>query len=265
MPTICATAGCSNQKDEAKASKHLGNHSDLTETKFGRSPVGSFSSYQLSHTESNFDVIINIDSVPRSDTVDHQIDRFPRFPLRNHPESEQRFLSDAESEFVKKFHLDEDEINTLEGDTREQANSQLWVSERKYRFMASNFHLISHRQRHHEKFANTLMHPKPFSKPFGLLEVKCPETKFLVSPLDACSDPSFCCESIHGKCKLKVAHPYYAQVQEQMGITSADWCDFVIFTKKGMSIEGVPFDPEYWQDLEGSCCFIIMHISLNML
>lgn len=92
---------------------------------------GSFSSYQLSHTGSNFDVIINIDSVPRSDTVDHQIDRFPRFPLRNHPEGEQRFLSDAESEFVKKFHLYEDEINTLEGDTKEQANSRLLVSERK--------------------------------------------------------------------------------------------------------------------------------------
>lgn len=117
---------------------------------------------------------------------------------------------------------------------------------------ASNFHLISYRQRHHEKFANILMHPKPFSsrhtrhgikyepeahmnymnnrsipvqvfksglvvyerepvlawspdgkvidagysKPFGLLEVKCPETKFLVSPLDACSDPSFCSEPI---------------------------------------------------------------------
>ena len=223
-------------------------------------------------------------------------------------------MSDAQSEFVKKFHLDEDEINTLEGDTKEQANSQLLVSERKYRFTASNFHLITHRQRHHENFANTLMHPKPFtsrhtrhgikyepegvhaymkymnnrsipveifksglvvykrepvlacsldgkvidagcSKQFGLLEVKCPETKFLVSPLDACSDPSFCCENIDGKCKLKVAHPYDAQVQGQMGITGADWCESVIFTKKGMSIEGVPFDPEYWQELKEKLLF----------
>lgn len=61
------------------------------------------------------------------------------------------------------------------------------------------------------------------SKPFGLLEVKCPETKFSVSPFDACSEPSFCSENIDGKCKLKVAHPYYAQFQGQMGITGADW------------------------------------------
>ena len=149
-------------------------------------------------------------------------------------------------------------INELEAATRDQANSELCRSERKYRFTASYFHLISHRQRIHETFAKTLMNPKPFtsrhtsheinyepqavhaymkytneyvfksgvvvykkepvlafssdgkafdagcSKPFGLLEVKCPETKFLVTPLHACSDASFCCENIDGNCKLKV-------------------------------------------------------------
>ena len=29
------------------------------------------------------------------------------------------------------------------------------------------------------------------SSPFGLLEIKCPETKLLVTPIDACSDSSF--------------------------------------------------------------------------
>ena len=70
------------------------------------------------------------------------------------------------------------------------------------------------------------------SKPFGLLEVKCPETKFLVTPLDACSDNNFCCEIVDGKCKLKVTHPYYAQVQGQLGITGVGWCDFVVYTAR---------------------------------
>ena len=26
------------------------------------------------------------------------------------------------------------------------------------------------------------------TQPFGVIEVKCPETKFLVTPMDACSD-----------------------------------------------------------------------------
>jgi hypothetical protein len=47
---------------------------------------------------------------------------------------------------------------------------------------------------------------------FGLVEIKCPETKFRVTPLDACSDGAFCCENIEGKQKLKKTHPYYFQV-----------------------------------------------------
>ena len=43
-------------------------HGELVDTKYGKSPVGSLSSFQLSHTESNFDVAINIDSVARHET-----------------------------------------------------------------------------------------------------------------------------------------------------------------------------------------------------
>ena len=42
-------------------------HGELVDTKCGKGPVGSVSSYQLSHTKSNFDVVINIDSVARHD------------------------------------------------------------------------------------------------------------------------------------------------------------------------------------------------------
>ena len=289
------------------------NHDNLVDTKYWKSPVGSFSSYQLSHTESNFDVYINVESAVQridTDTNNPQINQFPRFPLQNLGESEERNLSDDKKEFVNRLKLDEDEINALEGATRDQASSELWRSERRFRFTASNFHLISHRQRNHQNFANTLIHPKAFTsrhtshgikyepeaihaymkhmtnrsmpvdvyksglvvsqkeptlactpdgkvidpgctEPFGLLEVKCPETKFLVTPLDACSDSNFCCENVDGQCKLKITHPYYAQVQGQMGITGSKWCDFVVYTKKGMSIGRIPFDPQYWHELEG--------------
>ena len=90
--------------------------------------------------------------------------------------------------------------------------------------------------------------------PFGLLEVKGPETKFQVSPLDACSDPKFFCERIGNMCKLKTTHAYYAQVQGQMGCTGAQWCDFVVYTKKGMSIERIAFDRGYWVELQGKLC-----------
>lgn len=54
-------------------------HGELVDTKYGKSPVGSLPSYQLSHTgtESNFDFALNIDSVARPET--HIQESFPRF------------------------------------------------------------------------------------------------------------------------------------------------------------------------------------------
>ena len=43
----------------------LGSEIHLKETRFGHSPVGSYVSYQLTHTESNFNVCVDISSVPR--------------------------------------------------------------------------------------------------------------------------------------------------------------------------------------------------------
>ena len=58
--------------------------SKLFETKFGKSPQGSYASYQLSTTEDNFKVHCNISSVPRVDpghTNTVPINAYPRFPL----------------------------------------------------------------------------------------------------------------------------------------------------------------------------------------
>ena len=43
--------------------------------------MGSLSSYQFSHTESNFDVAIDIDTVARHETYIQEIESFPHFPL----------------------------------------------------------------------------------------------------------------------------------------------------------------------------------------
>ena len=52
-------------------------HGELADTKYGKSPVCSLSSYQLLHTESNFVVAIDIDSVARHDTHIQEIESFP--------------------------------------------------------------------------------------------------------------------------------------------------------------------------------------------
>ena len=59
--------------------------------------------------------------------------------------------------------MDEDDSNELEHATRDQAKSEEWKSERRYRFTPSKFHLVSHRQRNHKTFTNSLVHPKSFT------------------------------------------------------------------------------------------------------
>ena len=49
--------------------------------------------------------------------------------------------------------------------------------------------------------------------------------------------------------KLKRDHSYYAQAQGQLGVTGAKWCDFIVYTGKGIYIERIPFDATYWQNL----------------
>ena len=53
----------------------------LIDTKYGKSPVGSFSSYQLAHTESNFEVTMNISTEARNDSNTNNLLVYPRFPL----------------------------------------------------------------------------------------------------------------------------------------------------------------------------------------
>ena len=38
---------------------------------------------------------------------------------------------------------------------------------------------------------------------------------------------------------FKRNHEYYTQVQGQMGVSGASWCDLIVYTKKGTSVERI--------------------------
>ena len=281
------------------------------DTKFGPCRVGSYLSYQVAVTESNFKATASIDCIPRLQAPNKEGLNFPRFPLRNIETMEiPENLSEQELQLIDMLRVDEDQVNLTEKETRKQAECTRWKDERSFRFTASKFHLISKRQRNHENFADTLLNPKPVTSKylehgkkyepvalveyekfmssrrtpvkvlpcgfvvsqgipiigatpdarvidfgcvdhFGLAEVKCPYTKHHVTPLDACSDPKFFMEkTTDTECKLKEDHPYYAQVQGQMAATGARWCDFIVYTSKGLYVQRIPFDPMFWRNLK---------------
>lgn len=51
-----------------------------------------------------------------------------------------------------------------------------------------------------------------------------------------------------GRLILKRAHTYYCQVQGQMGIGGRKWCDFIVYTKKGIHVERIDFNESFWTD-----------------
>ena len=93
--------------------------------------------------------------------------------------------------------------------------------------------------------------PTNVDKPFGFLEVKCPYTHRNDTPEEASKTPGFCSSLDNSgdgmpKLSLRKNHIYYAQVQGQMAIGCRQWCDFVVFTTKGISVQRIAFDNKYW-------------------
>ena len=83
--------------------------------------------------------------------------------------------------------------------------------------------------------------------PDGIAEFKCPFSKRNISPLDACSDPQFYCTMENNKLRLKRHHPYYHQVQLQLYVCQdmCCWCDFCVYTLKGVAVERIFLDAEW--------------------
>ena len=95
--------------------------------------------------------------------------------------------------------------------------------------------------------------PTNVNQPFGFIEVKCPYTARNITPVETCLLPKFCCtltKNHHGheQMILPTSHQYYAQIQGQMAIGCTPWCDFVVYTTKGINIQRVQFNADYWDD-----------------
>ena len=84
------------------------------------------------------------------------------------------------------------------------------------------------------------------SDKFGLLEIKCPFKYRNEIPSAVLGNADFCLERIAGRPRLKRKHDYYCQVQGQMAISGLSWCDFVVYTNKGIFVERIVFDKDLW-------------------
>ena len=64
-----------------------------------------------------------------------------------------------------------------------------------------------------------------------------------MTPEVACQEVNkFCSSLVDGQATLKKSHNYYYQIQGQLGVTQLPWCDFVIWTPHGASVQRVERD-----------------------
>ena len=89
----------------------------------------------------------------------------------------------------------------------------------------------------------------------GILEIKCPYILRDNEPSDfSALTPSqrsnFCCTlDSCGRLQLKKSHSYYYQIQMQMGVVGMKFCDFVVWTCHGISVQRIYHDVQFWCSL----------------
>lgn len=86
---------------------------------------------------------------------------------------------------------------------------------------------------------------------FGLLEVKCPFTAFeksLTITEAAGNDRNFCLQKENGILQLSRRHPYYLQVQGQLGVSRMTWCDFLVWVGESYHLERINADVKLFQE-----------------
>ena len=80
-----------------------------------------------------------------------------------------------------------------------------------------------------------------------LLEIKCPWVCRGLSMMEFASRSDSCLEINNGEVRLKRHHPYFFQVQFQMGVTGKESCDFFVCIAKDSFVETIPFQKEFWE------------------
>ena len=87
-----------------------------------------------------------------------------------------------------------------------------------------------------------LVHIPGHSKPDWLVEIKCPYTA---------AEKNLTPEEVVDSMKFTKKHNYYYhQMQGQMAVTRRPWCDFVVWTPKGIAVERIRFNGVFWDEVK---------------
>lgn len=82
----------------------------------------------------------------------------------------------------------------------------------------------------------------------GTVEVKCPLVAATMTPEEAVANKKVnFCVMREGKLVLKEQHGYHYQIQGQLHITKREYCFFVFWTPKGISVQKIERSDSFWK------------------
>ena len=99
------------------------------------------------------------------------------------------------------------------------------------------------------------------------MEVKCSEEYRNNDPADIVYLSKNPCLKVDdaGVLRLRTDHSYFAQIQMQLALSTQSWCDFVLYTNKGLVIDRVRYDPVCWGIIRGKLLYFYFNFLLPEL
>jgi hypothetical protein len=88
----------------------------------------------------------------------------------------------------------------------------------------------------------------------GLIEVKCSYSHRHETPYDVASDPHYhLYRDTNDVVKLRLDSAWYIQIQGQLGVCNAKWCDFVFYTDMGFISDRIYYDESFFHEITEKC------------
>ena len=88
----------------------------------------------------------------------------------------------------------------------------------------------------------------------GIIEIKCPYFARDMKIEEAISTPNFCLMKVGDNYVMNKSHDYYCQVQGQLLVTGAPYCEFIVNTKEDFAVSKVFPDRDFQRNMFDKLC-----------